>query len=335
MSEKNKKSSWEIPPPGPGTISGFFVAWAFVAGVIGITIILMVIGKGPMPLRVAAYDLGLDGIAPGQVEAIMAQTTPWVQRAGAKGDVLRKVMLGELEISKAAEQLKIKVEEVAELLREPRVISQKFIRGELALEEAAGRLGVAKEAKGKKDYSEAERYAEGELKRLTAAIGQVNPMVLVLNGTSEKLTKELSRKLELSHFLAKGSSAILSKYPVFARGKPGEAFSAVIRYGKNGRFGVINAATPSGRVKSPTEELGRAPHAIFLSASEAPPEPYAGYVNATVENEPASNWLVSIPKTIEGNLEECYVPADNKIVKAFSDRLPIVARFVFRSRDFE
>lgn len=341
MAEGKKKYSWEIPAPGPGTISGFFVAWVFVAGIIGLAVFFMAIGKGPMPVRVAAYDMDLEGIAPGQVEVIMAETTPWVERMGAKSDVLRRVMRGELEVSKGAEEIRVGEQEVRQLLQEPRVLAQKVIRGEMNSTGAARRLGVdEKEVVGKKSF------AEAELKRLTAAIGQTNPMVLALDGTSEKLTKEVSRKLELSHFVSEGSSAILSKYPIEESEGAG---AALIRYGKVGRFGVISTAARNGpggqrldlkeAVELARKEFGESPHAIVVLVSGMPAVPPPGYLEMPVaipaKEKAASDWQVFIPEAIKENLKECYVPADNKVIKDFSDRLPIVTRFVFRKRDFE
>jgi len=341
MAEQKKKSSWEIPPPGPGTISGFFVAWVFVAAIIGLTLVLMGIGKGPLPLRVVAYDISLEGIAPGEVETILAATTPWVERAGAGSDILRKVMEGKLDASKAAEELRIEAQEVGRLIREPRVLAEKVMRGELTSKEAAGRLGVKTE--------EMESYAAAELERLTTAIRQTNPMVLLLQGTSDDLTKKLALKLEVKeeNVVSEGSSAILSKYSVE---RPEGEGTALIRYGKKGKFGVVSvdlreAAAGAGppslekAVDVAKVEFGETPHAILALVNGVPPAPPSGYVNAPIaipgEEGVASRWHAFIPETIEDNLKECYVPAENKAIEDYSDKLPIVAHFVFRKKDFE
>lgn len=248
MAETRRKSCWEVPRPGPGTISGFFVAWLFVGAIVGLTIILMLIGKGPMPIRVVAYDLGLERNAPGKVN----------------------------------------------------------------------------------------------LEGLVSAVKETNPMVLALQGSSEEVTKELSRKLELKYFASGGSSAILSRYRIEER--EGARF-VVTRYGKNGRFGVVNmdlrkrgsgAARPE--VKEAVDfapEFSKTPHAVLVLVDGEAPEAPPGYVEAPAQNKEGTAWRIFIPESIKDNLKECYVPAKNKAVKDFSDRLPIVAHFVFHKRDFE
>jgi hypothetical protein len=248
MAEKEKKSSWEVPSPGPGTMSGFFVAWLFVGAIIGLTIILMLIGKGSMPLRVAGYDLGLEGKS---------------------------------------------VEEV-------------------------------------------------DLDKLVLAVRQTNAMVLALHGSSEELTKALSRQLELKYVGWEGSSAILSRYEMK---KSERAGWAVLRYGKKGRFGVMSLDLRKGGGAEPArlreaaevaeKEFGGNPHAILvLGSGEAPSAPF-GYVEASAENKEASDWHVFVPERLEDKVDECYVPVDNVKIREFSQRLPIVARFVFRKEDFE
>jgi hypothetical protein len=346
MAERRKKSSWVFPSAGPGTFSGFFVAWVFVAGIIGLALILMAIGRGPLPLRVVAYDISLEGIAPGEVETILAQTTPWVERAGAGSSVLREVMAGKLYPSKAAEKLKIEEQEVNRLIREPRVVAEKVMRGELTSKEGARRLGVNTE--------EMESYAAAEQGRLATAVRQTNPMVLVLQGTSEKLTSELSRMLELKYVLSDGDSATLSKYAVVSevyletsRRLEGYLHNlAQVRFGKIALFGVVNVdAVPLRNRPLPpdlkegadhaAEEFGKTPHAIFVSASGSPPGAPSGYIKAAAENESESDWHMFIPEAIQDNLKECYVPAENEKITDFSGRLPLVARFVFGKKDFE
>jgi len=247
MAEQKKKSSWEIPPPGPGTISGFFVAWVFVAAIIGLTLVLMAIGKGPMPLRIVAYDITVNG--------------------------------------------------------------------------------------------EVDREA------LLSAIRQANPMVLALRGSPEDLTEKLRLKLEVKEedFVAKGPSAILSRYPIE---KAGGAQLALIRYGKGGRFGVIhvdlNGASQLNElqdlksvVRTARDVFGEAPHAIFALVRTSPPDAPPGYIMASAKNQEATDWRIFIPKRIKSNLKECYVPAENKAIEDYSDKLPIVAHFVFRKKDFE
>jgi len=261
MAEEKKKSSWEIPPPGPGTMSGFFLAWAFVAGIIGLTLILMGIGKGPMPLRLVAYDISVEGKTP----------------------------------------------------------------------------------------------AEVDLEKLTSAINQTNAMILALQGTSKDLTEELARKLEVKeeNVASDLSSAILSKYSIE---KFEGARLALVQYGKIGKFGVINVELrePAGggdssdlqdAVDLAREEFGKTPHAIFVLASGEGPGAPSGYLDAfqvmvkrgkaDTEKRAATDWRVFIPEAIKDNLKECYVPADNEKVKEFSDRLPVVTRFVFRKKDFD
>ena len=260
MAEEKKSRTWEIPPPGPGTISGFFVAWVFVAAIIGLTLILMGIGKGPMPLRIVAYDIDVNG--------------------------------------------------------------------------------------------------EVDQEALLAAIREANPMVLALRGRPEDLTKELALKLEVKeeNFIARGPSAILSRYPIE---KAGGGQLALIQYGKGARFGVVHV-DPNGAsglneaqdlmaaVRAARDMFGKAPHAIFVLVDGVPPAPPAGYVNAPIANpedeeryirdgvwRSSSNWHAFIPEAIEENLKECYLPANNETIQKYSDRLPLVTRFVFHKEDFE
>jgi hypothetical protein len=252
MAEGKKKSSWVFPSAGPGTFSGFFVAWVFVAGIIGLALALMAIGKGPMPIRVVAYDISLDGKPPAQTQ----------------------------------------------------------------------------------------------LDTLAAAMGQTNPMVLVLQGSSEEFTKALALKLEIKdeNVASQGSSAILTRYTIE---KAEGARVALIRYGKNGRFGVVNVdlsqAGSDGKLQEAVNlaktQFGETPHAIFALVNGVPPAPPAGYVNAPIaipgKEEVSSHWHAFIPEAIEDNLKECYLPADNETIQKYSDRLPLVTRFVFHKEDFK
>ncbi len=249
MAEGKKKSSWEIPPPGPGTISGFFVAWLFVGAIIGIIVILMAIGAGPMPMRVVAYDLELEGKAP----------------------------------------------------------------------------------------------AEVPLDKLVSAIKQTSPMVLVLRGISEELAKELGRKLEMKekNVLCDGRLAILSKYAV-VKGEGGRL--ALIRFGKRGNFGIVQVGAGIGAAQSAdiggaadlaVKEFDKVPHAIFVSGQGDWPRGRSDYVAASARNKAASHWRILVPEAIKDKVKDCYVPIDNKAIKDFSDRLPLIAHFVFRKEDFE
>jgi hypothetical protein len=228
------------------------VAWVFVGAIIGLTLVLMAIGKGPMPLRVVGYDISLDGKAP----------------------------------------------------------------------------------------------AEDQMDALTTAIAQANPMVLALQGTSDDLTKKLPLKLEVKeeNVVSEGSSAILSKYTLE---KPEGEGTALIRYGKEGKFGVVNVdlseAGSDGKLQEAVElaktQFGEAPHAIFALVNGVPPASPAGYVNAPIaiagKEEVSSHWHAFVPEAIEDNLKECYLPVDNETIQKYSDRLPLVARFVFHKEDFE
>jgi hypothetical protein len=249
--EKTKKPSWHFPGAGRGTWSGFFVAWLFVAGVIGITVVSMLVGKGPMPLRVVGYDLGLENADPAKVD----------------------------------------------------------------------------------------------LTKLTSAIKQTSFMVLVIRGTSEKLTEELSRKLEVKkeNVISEGSAAILSKYPIERSEK---TLIPVIRFGESGRFGVVNVDLRTRTVGDGQSELeraagiarkefGKAPHAIFALCRGVTTLLPAGYVEVAGEEEEATDWRIFIPGSVVENFKECYVPTDNKAIKDFSDRSPVIVRFVFRERDFQ
>jgi hypothetical protein len=247
MADTERKSSWEVPPPGPGTLSGFFVAWGFVAGIIGLTLVLMVIGTGPMPLRVVAYDLGAEG----------------------------------------------------------------------------------------------KPLSEVNLKKLTLAINQTNPMVLALQGTSKELTNKLGLAKE-ENILSEGSSAVLSRYPIE---KSTGARVAKVRFGKIGVFGLLNmdlrnpadgnaVADLAPFADLARREFGGIPHAICLLGGDASLPPPQGYVEAPAEDKAATGWRILIPKSIEDNLKDCYVPAENKKIKDYSDRFPVVAHFVFRKKDF-
>jgi len=252
MAEGRKKSSWVFPSAGPGTFSGFFVAWVFVGGIIGLALVLMAIGKGPTSLRIVAYDVSIEGKPP----------------------------------------------------------------------------------------------AEGQVDKLVAAVRQTNPMVLAVQGSSGELTKALALKLEIKdeNAASEGSSAILSKYAI-EKAEGGRL--GLIQFGKYGRFGVVNldlSEADNGRelreaVDLARREFGETPHAIFSLVNGAAPAPPSGYVDVPVgmpgEGKVIIHWHVFIPEAIEDNLKECYVPADNEKIKDFSDRLPMVARFVFQKKDFE
>ena len=261
MVEGKKKSSWEIPPPGPGTISGFFAAWVFVGAIIGLTLILMIIGKGPMALRVVGYEVGIDGKAP----------------------------------------------------------------------------------------------AGPELDKLVTAIKQANPMLLAVHGTSKELTEELRQRIEVKeeNVASDGSSAIFSRYSVE---KSEGARFVLIHFGETGKFGVVNVDLTkiSGGNEKPglekavglaKEEFGKTPHAILVLAGGDTPHAPSDYLDALevmvergklkAEDIAASDWRIFIPEGMEGNLKDCYVPTDNKAIKEFSDRVPIVAHFVFHKEDFE
>jgi len=249
--EKSKKPSWHFPGAGRGTWSGFFVAWVFVAGVIGITVVLMLLGKGPMPLRVVGYDLGLENADPAKV-----------------------------------------------------------------------------------DFT-----------KLASAIKQTNFMVLVIQGTSEKLTGELSRKLEVKkeNVISEGSAAILSKYPIERSEKTG---IPVIRFGENGRFGIVSLDLRGQAENAQILELseardrtrrtfGERPHAIMVLVEVAKAAMMRDYAEAPAKNQEESDWRILIPERVGGALKESYVPVDNKSIKNPSGRLPIVAHFVFHKADFQ
>lgn len=249
MAEATKKRSWIFPSAGPGTLSGFFVAWAFVAAIIGVAILLMNIGKGPLPLRVVGYDISVGGEAP---------TT-------------------------------------------------------------------------------------AQLDTLIPAIRQANAMVLALHGSSEKTTTDLALKLEIKpeNTVSQGSSGILSRYEV-ERSLGGGV--ALIRFAKIAKFGIVSvdlreSGEAASRLKevaeSAVKEFGKTPHAILAQAGSTAPDAPEGYVVATATNQEATDWRLYVPKEFEDNLKECYVPADNDKIKAFSEQMPIVARFVFHKKDFQ
>ncbi len=251
MAEEKRSSSWEIRRPGPGTISGFLVAWVFVAAIIGLTLILMVIGKGPMPLRVVGYDVRLDGQPP----------------------------------------------------------------------------------------------AQASLDKLTAALKQTSAMVVAMHGGSEETAIELGRRLEMTRqkVAAEGSSAILTRYSIE---KSEGARAALIQFGDIGRFGVVNVdltdedggSAPGNldeAVDLAKKEFGQTPHAVLALVGDSPPSAPSGYVAATIEGEEATEWRVYLPASVAESLKDCYVPTKNETVKEYSDRLPVVARFVFQTKDFE
>ena len=249
MTDGKKKSSWEIASPGPGTLSGFFVAWLFVAAIIGITVVLMLVGKGPMPLRVVGYDISVRGQAP----------------------------------------------------------------------------------------------SAAQMEKLVTAIRQTSPMVLAIHGCSEEMAPELARKLEIKqeNFASQGSSAILSRYEI-KKSQGGRV--GLIEWGKVGKFGIVTVdlkdaadavADLKKAIESAKKEFGRTPHAILAQAGSTAPEAPEGYIVATATKQEATDWRIYVPKDLEDNLKECYVPADNAKIKEFSQRMPIVARFVFHKKDFK
>jgi len=249
MTDGKKKSSWEIVPPGPGTLSGFFVAWLFVAAIIGITVVLMLVGKGPMPLRVVGYDISVGGRVP----------------------------------------------------------------------------------------------SPAQMEKLVAAVRQTSPMVLAIHGSSDEMAPELARKLEIKpeNVASQGSSAILSRYEI-KKSQGGRV--GLIEWGKVGKFGIVTVdlkeaadavADLKKAIESAKKQFGRMPHAILAQVGSTAPDAPEGYVVASATKQEATDWRVYIPKDLEDNLKECYVPADNDKIKAFSDRMPIVARFVFHNKDFK
>jgi hypothetical protein len=249
MAEENKKPSWSFPGSGPGTLSGFFVAWVFVAGIVGLAVLFMSIGEAPLPLRVVGYDVSVGGQTP----------TP------------------------------------------------------------------------------------AQIDTLVPAIRQANPMVLAIQGCSEEMVPELARKLEVKqeNVASEGSSAILSRYKI-SNSQGGRL--GLIEWGKVGKFGIVSVDLREGadaraRLKEAVElakkGFGRTPHAVLAQAGSVAPDAPDGYVLATATKQEATDWRVYVPKDVEDNLEECYVPAENAKIKDFSERIPIVARFVFHKKDFQ
>jgi hypothetical protein len=248
MAEEKKKSSWGFPGAGPGTLSGFFVAWVFVGAIIGIAVFFMSVGKGPLPLRIAGYDIGATGGSP----------TP------------------------------------------------------------------------------------AEMDRLVAAIRQTNSMILVLHGGSEKVIGEVARRLEVKaeNMTSGGGSAILSRYAVE---KSQSGRTVLIHFAKIGKFGIVSvdlkeaadaAADLKKAMESAKKEFGKTPHAILAQVGSSPPDAPEGYVVASATKQEATDWRIYVPKDVRDKMEECYAPADNAKIKEFSDRIPIVARFVFHKKDF-
>lgn len=249
MTDGKKKSSWEIARPGPGTLSGFFVAWLFVGAIIAVALILMVVGKGPMPLRVIGYDISVGGQAP----------------------------------------------------------------------------------------------SAAQMEKLVTAVRQTSPMVLAIHGSSEEMVPELARKLEIKqeNVASQGSSAILSRYEI-KKSQGGRL--GLIEWGKGGKFGIVSVdlkeaadavADLKKAIESAKREFGKTPHAILAQVGSTGPDAPEGYIVATATKQGATDWRIYVPKDLEDNLKECYVPADNAKIKEFSERMPIVARFVFHKKDFQ
>jgi hypothetical protein len=249
MAEQNKKPSWIFPGAGPGTLSGFLVAWVFVAGIVGLAVLFMSIGEGPLPLRVVGYDVSVGGQTP----------TP------------------------------------------------------------------------------------AQIDTLVPAVRQTGPMVLAIQGCSEEMVPELARKLEIKqeNVASQGSSAILSRYEI-KKSQGGRL--GLIEWGKGGKFGIVSVnlkeaadavADLKKAIESAKKEFGKTPHAILAQAGSTAPEAPEGYIVATATKQGATDWRIYVPKDLEDNLKECYVPADNAKIKEFSQRMPIVARFVFHKKDFQ